>query len=301
MLYHACFAKDTISSMTVGSLGGSFTPKRSKLARLDPVVEDGLLKVGGRLQRSNVPQAAKHQVIVPKESHVAGLILRQVHVEVGHSGRNHMLARLHERYWIASANSMIRKLVGRCVHCRRRKGKRGEQKMADLPTDRILPDKPPFSRVGVDYIGNFKVKRERSIENRYGVIFTCLTTQAIHIEVSHSLDTGSYINAMRKFIAHRGQVVKMRSDNGTNFVGAKKELKDAVNGWNKEQIHNTMLQLNVDWEFNPPASGHRGVWERLIRSIRKVLESTLREQRMENAPRMGPDFNGPIQTSKLNL
>ncbi|XP_065939453.1 uncharacterized protein [Magallana gigas] len=160
----------------------------------------------------------KHPVILPKDHHVSTIILRQIHQELMHSGRNHMLAKLREKYWIIHAPSAIRKLISRCVICRRFKSKVEESKMANLPKDRIVPDEPPFSRVGVDYFGPFEVKQKRSRVKRYGVIFTCFASRAVHLEVAASLDTDSYINALRRFIARRGQVKKIRSDNGTLLV-----------------------------------------------------------------------------------
>ena len=90
--------------------------------------------------------------------------------------------------------------------------------MADLPSDRVTPDKPPFSFVGVDCFGPFIVKRGHSLEKRYGVIFTCLSIRAIHIEVAHSMDTDSFVNALRRFMARRGKPELIRSDNATNFT-----------------------------------------------------------------------------------
>ena len=90
--------------------------------------------------------------------------------------------------------------------------------MADLPEDRVTPDDPPFTYVGMDYFGPFEIKRGRSLVKRYGVVFTCLSTRAIHLEKADSLDTDSCINAIRRFVARRGQVQEVRSDNGTNLV-----------------------------------------------------------------------------------
>lgn len=109
--------------------------------------------------------------------------------------------------------------------CRRMSGRVGEQKMANLPEDRLLPHQPSFTNTGVDYFGLFEVKRGWGTIKRYGVKFTCLTLRAVHIEVADSLDTDSCINAIRRFICRRGQVTIMRSDNGTNFVAVEKEIK----------------------------------------------------------------------------
>ena len=253
--------------------------KSSKIYKLDPRMEDGLLRVGGRLSRSSLPLEAKHPVILPKDSHVTRLILRELHEMSGHSGRNHVMSRLHQKYWITGASSLIRSLVGKCVTCRRQRGKVIEQQMADLPEDRIRPHEPPFTSVGMDYFGPITVKRGRSMVKRYGVLFTCLAIRAIHIEMAHSLDTDSCINAIRRFMARRGNVKEIRSDNGTNLVGAEKELRKEIRNWNQSQIHNVLLQKEVKWTFNPPCGSHHGgVWERMIRTVRKVLCSLTKQQ-----------------------
>ena len=89
---------------------------------------------------------------------------------------------------------------------------------------RLQFDQLPFYQVGVDYFGPLPVKLGRRIVEGYSCVFTCLTMRAIHIEIAHSLDVDSFINALRRFIARRGRPMKIFSDNGTNFVGANKEL-----------------------------------------------------------------------------
>jgi hypothetical protein len=78
--------------------------------------------------------------------------------------------------------------------------------MADLPHDRVNPSAPPFTCVGVDYFGPFLVREKRSMVKRYGVIFTCLTVRAIHLEIAATFDTDSFIMALRRFISRRGEV-----------------------------------------------------------------------------------------------
>ncbi|XP_072043045.1 uncharacterized protein [Amphiura filiformis] len=170
-------------------------------------------------------------------------------------------------------------MINKCVICRRQRAKVMEQKMANLPADRITPEEPPFSKVGMDFFGPLEVKQGRSMVKRYGVVFVCLTSKAVHIEKANSLDTDACVNVIRRFMARRGQVKEIRSDNGTNLVGAEREMRKEINTWNQSRIHDSMLQKNVDWIFNPPAGSHHGgIWERQIRTIRKLMCSIVREQ-----------------------
>ena len=90
----------------------------------------------------------------------------------------------------------------------------------------------------------------------------CLTVQAIHIEVASSLNTESFINALRRFIARGGQPKEIRSDNGGNFVRGERELREEVEKWNQVQIHDFLVQKSIKWTFNPPAASHHDrVWE----------------------------------------
>lgn len=280
-----CYVQKQRFSSEIASLkqGSKNVSKDSPLYRLDPFLEDGLLRVGGRLSKSALPVEVKHPVILSKDLHVSQLILRHVHQQLGHAGRNHMLNKSRQKYWIINANSAARQIISKCTVCRRHRGKLSGQKMSDLPKERVLPDTAPFTDVGVDYFGPLDVKRGRTILKRYGVIFTCLSSRAVHLEVSHSLDTDSCISAVRRFICRRGPVESIRSDNGTNFVGAKKELEQALAALNQSKIERTLAQEGIKWNFNTPAASHQGgVWERLIRSVRSVLTSVVGQQTLDD-------------------
>ena len=91
------------------------------------------------------------------------------------------------------------------MQCKRNHGKTEVQQMADLPESRVTPYEPPFSRVGIDYFGPFLMKRGRSEIKRYGCVFTCFATRAVHIEIAYTLDTDSFLHALDRFIARRGE------------------------------------------------------------------------------------------------
>ena len=266
---------------------GKRVAKTSPIHSLEPVLDpkSNILKIGGRLQNASISEQARHPVILPRDHYVSELIIRHIHGwAAGHSGREHVMSLLRQKYWIPRVRVLINRVVRECIICKRLRGAPGVQQMSPLPQDRVTPCKPPFTSVGVDCFGPFYVKRGRGQEKRYGCLFTCLTTRAIHLEKLHSLDTDSFINGLMRFTSRRGTPERIRSDNGTNFVGGHKELRAAVEHWNEShQTKEYLLLRHIEWEFNPPTASHMGgVWERQIRTVRKVLTAILRNQVLDD-------------------
>ena len=133
--------------------------------------------------------------------------------------------------------------------------------------------------VGVDYFGPLLTKHGRSYEKRYGCLFTCLQSRAVHIEIVHSLSTDSYIMTSIRFIALRGCPTDIYSDNGSNFVGAQREVSNWIINLDQDLINRRLPIKDIQWHFNPPYASHRGgVWERMIRSIRRIFSTICVEQ-----------------------
>ena len=116
-------------------------------------------------------------------------------------------------------------MIHQCVICRNLRGAIVQQKMSDFPTDR-MEAAPPFTYTCVDLFGPFYIKVRRSVVKRYGVLLTCLASRAVHLEVAHTLETDAFIMVLRRFISRRGNVRLIRSDNGTYFAGADKQLHE---------------------------------------------------------------------------
>ena len=179
--------------------------------------------------------------------------------------------------------SAVRKVLARCMDCRKRNARPGEQIMAPLPAATVVPFDPPFTHVGVDYFGPLFVKQGRSEVKCYGCLFTCLTMRAVHIEVAHTLEADSFICAYQRFVSRRGRPRAMYSDNGTNFTGAERELREAFERLDQRHVCNRLRKDDVQWFFNPPEASHQGgIWERMIRSVRKILAALLKEQRIND-------------------
>ena len=176
----------------------------SRLSRLDPFLDhSNLVRIGGRIKQASVSQDVKHPIVLPGQGHISRLLARQYHEKALHQGKGITLNEIRSSgYWIFGGGSVVSRLIHECVTCRMLRAKVQEQKMADLPADRLTPT-PPFTYCAVDFFGPWYVREGRKELKRYGVLFTCLVTRAIHLEVASSLETDSYINALRRFICRR--------------------------------------------------------------------------------------------------
>ena len=259
--------------------------KKSRILPLRPIFDNQLIRVGGRISRANLPHKNKHQIILSPKHSISSLIVKHIHDINLHVGREHTLSLVRESYWITSATCLTRKVLHDCLYCKRQRIKPHAPYMSDLPKERLAIGEKPFTYTGIDYFGPITVKLSKktrlnpALAKRYGVIFTCLTTRAIHLELAGDLSTDCFIMALRRFRSRRGNVKSIRSDNGTNFVGADRELKAAIKQLDQTNISTVMSKYKIDWQFNPPASPWMGgAWESLIKSIKRALKAIVRDR-----------------------
>ena len=220
-------------------------------------------------------------MIIPKRCHLATLIIRHYHEQVSHQGRHITEGAIRSAgFWIVGGKRHISSILCQCVKCRKLRGDVSVQKMSDLPTDRLHPT-PPFTYVGIDTFGPWdivtrKTRGGQANSKRWAILFTCLTCRAVHIEVVDSLSSSAFINAFRRFIAIPGDVKEVRSDQGTNFIGATDDLGMDVVRVGADPLKTFLHDKGISWVFNPPHSSHMGgVWERMIGVTRRILDSML--------------------------
>ena len=260
---------------------GNELHENSKLRPLQPFFDGSCdaVRVGGRMRKDEQEIESKHQLLLPYEHHVTQLIVADAHLKLLHGGPEHMIATVRQRYWPVKCRMIAKKVMHSCMYCLRRTVKPAVPLMADLPRQRITSHTRPFYFSAVDYFGPMTVKRARSHVKRWGCLFTCLTTRAIHLELAESLETDDFIMVLSCFISRRGRPSEMYSDNGTNFRGIEKELRDGLSTMDQDKIHCYLLKNGVKWNFIPPHAPHfGGAWERLVRTVKTALRATLKEQ-----------------------
>lgn len=225
----------------------------------------------GRIDAANVMADTKQPIILPRNHHVTHLIVDSYHLKYHHINHETVLNELRQKYVIPRLRQLLKFVRTRCRKCRNRTATPQAPEMAALPAARLASHTRPFTFVGVDYFGPMTVALGRRTEKRWAMIFTCLTVRAIHIELAYSLRGDSCIICLQNFIARRGTPQIIYSDNGSNLRGADNELKLL---W--EQVQINCNNWRIDWRFNPPAAPHMGgSWERLVGSVKRILEQTM--------------------------
>lgn len=221
---HACFAEE----MRLIN-DGLALPRGSRLFKLCPQIgPDGLLRVGGRLNNMDADENFTNPAIVDAQHRFCQLLLLKHHNKCDHQNDAMVLNELRQKYWAIGVRKALKRLKQLCVVCRMRKAVPETQQMGQLPRCRLEYGVHPFTYTGVDYFGPMEVAVGRRREKRYGVLFTCMTCRAVHLDVAASLSTDSFLMAWRRFVSRRGVPKEMFSDNRTNFRGADAEMVRAA-------------------------------------------------------------------------
>ena len=255
--------------------------RTSKIISLNPRMDEtGVLRCDGRLKYAEyLPYDARFPIILPRNHWVTRLIVKHYHEFGNHTGgTNHTLSAISEKFWIVSGREAIREYENECAECRRRKAKAANQIMAPLPPIRLKMPLKAFARTAVDFAGPFVTVQGRGKrrQKRYLCLFTCLCSRAVHLEVAYGLDTDSFLNAFYRMVNRRGLPEEMLSDNGTNFKGADRELKQLVNQLNADTIQKSAANRGIKWSFNPPHAPHfGGCHETMVKAAKKAISAIL--------------------------
>lgn len=269
-----------------GILSSDKSPVASSnpLYTLDLFIDNrGIVRVGGRLQQSQLPFDQKHPIIIPANHPICSVLVQHYHESTGHQGRHVTLGAIRDsNFFLQHGSKVVKKHISKCVTCKRLRGTTEVQQMASLPSDRTEMT-PPFTNCGCDVMGPWKIqdgnstRRSNSVKKAWAVLFTCMYSRAVHVELIVSLDTSSFKNALRRFISIRGPCKMMRSDRGTNFTGAVNQDLDI------QHVKNFLRDEGCQWLFNPPHASHfGGVWERKVGQIRRAMDAAL----LQTGPRL---------------
>uniref|UniRef100_A0ABD2WTZ1 Integrase catalytic domain-containing protein n=3 Tax=Trichogramma kaykai TaxID=54128 RepID=A0ABD2WTZ1_9HYME len=259
-------------------------PRNSLLLRFNPYIDhENLLRIGGRLQNSNLSLDERSPYVLPHNSFLSLLLARDAHSRSLHGGTQMTLSRLRRRFWILRGHQLVKSVIHRCLRCWRFQSTLATQFMGDLPVVRVRQCRP-FMHTGLDYAGpiHLKCSRGRGLKTFKGyiAIFICLPTRAVYLDVASGYSAADFLLVYRRFVSRRGICATLYSDCGTNFVGASRELKRLFNQAQPRQRNIAHLLANegTEWKFNPPGAPHfGGIWEAAVKSTKHHLKRVIGE------------------------
>ncbi len=258
----------------LGNLTSTNKPRITLVKQLRLFLDDQrLIRCRGRIHNAPVSESTKFPILLPTDHPFTKLVVLSIHHQQLHSGVNSTLTAVRQRFWIPRARQLLRKLLRKCVICRKQGGK-----PYTIPDPPPLPkwrleDSPPFTVTGVDFTGALYVKTSSAETKAYVCLFTCANTRAIHLEVVEDLSEETFLKAFRRFVSRRSLPRKMVSDNATTYLSSAEELKRLLNSVNLKE---TLSRRGCDWIFIPKrAPWYGGFWERLIGLTKNALKKVL--------------------------
>ena len=251
-----------------------------RFRRLGPQVSpEGIVMVGHRMNSwlENSWNQTSYSLL-PANHDFTEFVVRAVHEE-DHAGVDVTLAKLRSRFWIPKVKGIINRVKSRCVTCKKKYKVKETQQMGQMADARIRPA-PAFYMCAVDLFGPLVIRdtvKKRTHGKGYGVLFNCLVSRAVYIDLAEGYDVGSFLMVLRRFVSIRGYPRKMISDAGTQLVAAGKELRDVVHSWDWDGIHEFGKTSGMDWETTKSADApwENGCSEALIRSTKLCLETAI--------------------------
>lgn len=258
---------------------GKALPSKSRILKLTPFIhEDGLLRVGGRIQNSSVSYTQKHPILLDAKHMFTKLLFQREHFKTLHGPPQLILNNLRNQFWPVSGRILARSTVNKCKTCWIMKAKSVNPIMGNLPESRVTPSLP-FMVCGVDFAGPFLISDRKGrgckITKAYLALFVCFSTRALHLELVSGLSADAFIQCLRRFISRRGYPSEIHCDNGTNFVGASNELATFLKLSN-DPIASFAANEGIKFVFSPAYSPHfGGIWEAGVKSAKFHLTRVL--------------------------
>ena len=265
--YHSLASKNkTNPTSRIRDLTPQMTPK------------EGLIRVGGRLDHSELPFSQQHPIILDGKDELIIKMFEFLHIKHGHSGPSQLLSKTSKEVYVVGARRLSRTVCSKCRKCRRVQPQPIPQLMGELPPDRTKANQPVFTNVGLDFAGPYTIRygRGKSRTQAYICIFICMATKAVHIEITPDMKTPAFIRCLQRFISRRNCPASLHCDNGSNFVGARRDLEAFYTTLAEEDVDETirhfLLRNKINWKHIPARSPHfGGLWEGAVRSMKKHL------------------------------
>ena len=249
------------------------------LSNLRPCLDsESMFRVEGRLLNSELPIDTRQLFIIPSSHALTRLIILHEHVQAGHAGPAYALMQTRQQFWIIFGNGSVKHYLSDFAKCPLRKAKPVRQLLSDLPSFCVTKVYKPFQICGVDFLRPPLLYRlGRSECKSWGLLFSCLSTRCLHVEIVTGLDLSNFLLAFSRFINLRGRAETIYSDNGSTFCAAVKVLP---NIFCSVEFNNSLRKQGINWIKIPPyAPSQVGAWESMVKLFKTMLHKVMDDAR----------------------
>lgn len=262
------------------------TIRQQGLQKLQPFVDEhGIMRIGGRLGHATLAYEQQHPTIITGKTAIGWLIIKDAHERVCHGGPQSTLGQINQRYWMMNGRRQVRAMVHRCVICAKARPKPQQQLMGQLPTARVTPSRA-FTHTGIDYAGPIWSRtskgRGQKATKSWVAVFVCFSTKAVHLELVSDVTATAFIAAFKRFTSRRGHCSDVYCDNGTNFVGADREMRRQLQQAMVNEEWRAILGNNgTTFHFVPPGSPHfNGLAEAAVKMAKSAMIKVIGESKL---------------------
>ncbi|GFY01212.1 integrase catalytic domain-containing protein [Trichonephila clavipes] len=257
---------------------------KSKISCFNPFFKDDYLRLGGRLQFSDIPFDSQHLLLLDRNHSFVHLLIQHTHIHLHYLGVRIVLSKLLSTFWILRGRQAIKKILHKCIPYKLFKEKCGKKVEAPLPSERVVPS-APFTITWINFARPVNIRCLKPRDTTCIALFTCATTHALYIKIVSDLTTDKFLLALQWFVGCRRPppTHTIYRDNATTFHVAYKELILLWQTLSSAKTQQYYAQNGITWRFIAPrVDWWGGCWERLIgdvkQCLRKVLERALLDE-----------------------
>ena len=244
------------------------------VSQLNLTIDNGILRVKGKCAK--LKKGQKFPILLHKNGKLTSLLIKDYHATLGHPGVYKVLSLIREQFWIPSGYMTVKKIIKKCLTCKKLFGRPIRINQNDYKDFRINPSDFPFRDIAIDYI-TFNIRDDENQRTKINVlIVTCLFTRAINLIACDRGDTECFLEALQSQIYEYGMPQFILSDNGSQIVGCVKCIQSFLD---EVEVQNFLAERNIKkLEFSPYPAGASylgGVVESLVKQVKNMLYASV--------------------------
>ena len=234
-------------------------PMDSRIVPFQPFLENGIIRLGSRLQFTALSHDEKHPTLLDGRHPFTELLIRHTHFKLHHLGLRIVLSELRAHFWILQARQAVKKALRSCLPCKLAHNPAGQELEAPLPADRVQRS-TPFSVTGLHFAGPLYLRKNNAPQKAYVLLLTCASTRALHLELSSNMSVDKFLMAFQRFVSRRGLPHTVYSYNATAFHAAHRELQELCVLFQDTKTSLYFAHNGIHWKSIVPRVAWSGGW-----------------------------------------